>query len=65
MIKCFKLPVIQVSTEFDGLLRGSLLVQNRVVSRWNISIFTIDKIVKQARGYTKKEDSSHSVPSCE
>ena len=57
MIKCFKLPVIQVSTEFDGLLRGSLLVENRVVSRWKVSIFTIGKIVKQARRYTKKRNA--------
>jgi len=65
MIKCFKLPVIQVSTAFDVFLRGGLLVKNRVVSRWKISIFTIAKIVKPAGGYTKKKKCPHFVPNCE
>ena len=53
MIKCFKLPVIQVSTEFDVFFPGTLLGKNRVVSRYKISIFTIDKIVKLPGRYTK------------
>jgi hypothetical protein len=56
MIKCFKLPVIQVSTAFEGFLRGGLLVKNRVLSRRKISIFTIVNIVKQAGGNTRKRD---------
>jgi len=63
MIKCFKLPVIQVSTEFDVFFPGTLLGKNRVVSRYKISIFTIVKIVKLARRITQKRDIHISAPS--
>ncbi len=46
MVKCFKLPEIQVCTAFAGILLGGLRGQNRVVSRGKISIFTIVKIAK-------------------
>ena len=55
MVKCFKLPVIQVCTAFDGFFPGSLLGQNRVVSRRKNSIFTIVKIVNRTRGNTKQK----------
>jgi hypothetical protein len=45
MVKCVKLPVIQACIEFDGFLPGGLPGKNRVVSRGEISIFTIGKIV--------------------
>jgi len=63
MIKCFKLPVIQVSTEFDVFFPGTLLGKNRVVSRYKISIFTIVKIAKPARRITQKRDIHISMPS--
>jgi hypothetical protein len=53
MVKCFKLPVIQVCIAFEGFFPGSLLGKNRVVSRGNISIFTIAKIVKSLGRITK------------
>ena len=46
MVKCFKLPEIQVCIAFEGFFPGTLRGKNRVVSRYKISIFTIDKIVK-------------------
>ncbi len=49
MEKWFKLPGIQVCIAFEGFLLGSLRGKNRVVSRGKISIFTIEKIVKQPR----------------
>jgi hypothetical protein len=57
MVKCFKLPVIQVCIAFEGFLPGCLRGKNRVVSRYKISIFTIDKIVKSASGNTKNRNS--------
>ena len=56
MLKCFKLPVIQVSTGFEGFLLGSLRCQNRVVSRSKNSIFTIVKIAKMDGKSTKKNN---------
>ena len=53
MVKCFKLPEIQVCIAFEGFLPGDLRGKNRVVSRYKISIFTIDKIVKLPGRYTK------------
>ena len=47
MVKCFKLPVIQVCTAFGGILPGGLRGQNRVVSRMKSSIFTISTLVKK------------------
>ena len=43
MEKWFKLPGIQVCIEFEGFFPGSLRGENRVVSRYKISIFTIVK----------------------
>jgi hypothetical protein len=57
MVKCFKLPVIQVCIAFEGFLPGGFPGKNRVVSRYKISIFTIDKIVKPTRGNTKNRNS--------
>ena len=54
MLKCFKLPGIQVSTEFEGFFPGSLRCQNRVVSRGEISIFTIVNSAKRDGINTKK-----------
>jgi hypothetical protein len=53
MVKCFKLPEIQVCIAFEGFLPGDLRGKNRVVSRYKISIFTIDKIVKLPGGNTR------------
>jgi hypothetical protein len=47
MVKCVKLPVIQVCTAFGGILPGSLRGQNRVVPRMKNSIFTIATLVKK------------------
>ena len=54
MVKCFKLPEIQVCIAFEGFFPGTLRGKNRVVSRYKISIFTIDKMVKLTVGNTKK-----------
>ena len=59
MVKCFKLPVIQVCTGFDVFLPGSLRWQNRVVSRGKLSIFTIDKNAKSPRENTLAKKYSH------
>jgi hypothetical protein len=59
MVKWFKLPGIQVCIEFDVFFPGSLRGQNRVVSRWKNSIFTIDKSVKSPRENTLRERYSH------
>ena len=59
MVKCFKLPGIQVCIEFDVFLLGSLLGQNRVVSRWKLSIFTIDYNAKNPREITLGKKYSH------
>jgi hypothetical protein len=56
MLKCFKLPVIQVSIGFDGFLLGSLRCQNRVVSRSKNSIFTIVKMTKMGGKSTKSKN---------
>ena len=61
MVKCFKLPEIQVCIGFGGFLPGSLRHQNWVVSRRKISIFTIAKIVKAARRNTQNVDI-HNYP---
>ena len=53
MVKCFKLPEIQVCIAFEGFFPGTLRGKNRVVSRYKISIFTIDKIVKLPGRNTK------------
>jgi hypothetical protein len=53
MVKCFKLPEIQVCIAFEGFLPGDLRGKNRVVSRYKNSIFTIDKIVKLPGRNTK------------
>ena len=47
MVKCFKLPVIQASIGFYGILLGSLRYQNRVLLLGKNSIFTIVNIVKR------------------
>jgi hypothetical protein len=53
MVKYFKLPEIQVCIAFEGFLPGDLRGKNRVVSRYKLSIFTIDKIVKLPVGNTE------------
>jgi hypothetical protein len=62
MVKCFKLPVIQVCIAFEGFFPGSLLDKNRVVSRGKISIFTIAKIVKLLGGITKIKEFTKTGP---
>jgi hypothetical protein len=49
MVKCFKLPGIQVCIGFDVFLRGCLRGQNRVVSRGKHSIFTIARNAKSPK----------------
>lgn len=58
MLKCVKLPVIQVSTGFEGFFPGSLRYQNRVIPRGKNSIFTIVKSTKWD-GKNTKEDNIH------
>ena len=65
MVKCFKLPVIQVCIAFDVFLRGSLRVKNRVFPRYKNSIFTIVKLVNWAGRNTKIEACSHLRVKCE
>jgi hypothetical protein len=53
MLKCFKLPVIHVCIVFEVFSPGVLRGENRVVLRYKLSIFTIDKIVKPTSENTK------------
>jgi hypothetical protein len=56
MVKCFKLPVIQVCTAFAGILPGRLRAQNRVDLREKDSNFTISFFVKCPGKSTRKKD---------
>ena len=60
MVKWFKLPGIQVCTGFDVFLPGSVLDQNRVVSRGKNSIFTIVRDAKSPREFTSPKRYTHS-----